>query len=118
MIKDYKYKNAILKARGSELRNDPLVVRDEDTPLKLTDVERVIYQVDPSTGFPCNDLKMQDDMNTRSEIREALAKRNYPTSPDTALTENDDLVLDGIQKNDESDIAYANRLKVIANQSE
>lgn len=118
MIKDFKFKNAILKARGSELHNDPLVARVDDKPRELTDVERVIYQVNPRTGFPCNDLEMQDDLNTRLEIREALAKRNYPTSSDTPYTENDDLVLDGIQKNDESDIAYANRLKDIANQSE
>lgn len=117
MKKDVNYKNAVLKAQGSKLHNDPIKYSKVDEKgVEMSELERVIYAPNPLTGFPDNDLQMQDDMQTRIELRDALAKRNYPVASDSSTVDDDDLILDGMQKNDESDVAYANRLKKFANE--
>lgn len=107
---DIEKKNEILKARGSQLRN---AQREFPTPVEKRDVrpiDKVVFQ--PNIfGWPSNDI---DVMNTTTnpEVKIALERRNLKMAAENGC-EDDDVVLDTMKRNDESENDYFDRMQPI-----
>lgn len=113
MIRTNKEKNAVLAAAGVLFHNDDFVIPDEEvtsSPVK-SELEKVVYAVNPLTGFPDNDLRIMNDSNVSPTLRQAIHNANHVVSPVGPSSFDDDAVLDSQQQPYESDDEYLDRLQ-------
>lgn len=103
-------KNAILRARGSNLKNEPLRFQHavDDAPQVHRPIDKLVYQ--PNVfGWPCNDIDVMNN-TTNPEVKIALERRNLKMAAEYGV-EDDDVALDVMQRNDETSDQYFDRMQ-------
>lgn len=111
MIYSKEQCDKILEIRGLKPRNAQPRPRAFVSQQKTTELDGILYAPSPITGFPCNDFQYLDDPNLAPEIRQAIQQRNQKVVSDMPTSDNDDVVLDTMQRNGESAIEYHDRMQ-------
>lgn len=101
-------KNKILKARGSSLRNQERVFETASISRVVRPVDKLIYQRNVF-GWPSNDIDVMNN-TTNQEVKIALERRNLKMAAENGCVD-DDVVLDTMKRNDESDNDYFDRMQ-------
>lgn len=104
-------KNAILTVRGDKNKFAQRVIKDTVPEQDMPELLKVVYDKDKRTGWPCNDIELMESKRTPSEIRSALERQNRIIPNNEVASDNDDSVLAGVQRNNETDDEYVERMR-------
>lgn len=108
---DIETKNAVLRSRGETSLNVEPSPLYNDAESKKTDLDNVLFQMHPKWGFPVSDLELMDDDAVSSQLRSAIERRNQPVKSVPLGNDDDDVVLDTMQRNGESSTDYYDRMQ-------
>lgn len=101
-------KNKILQARGSSMRNQERVFDTATISRDVRPVDKLVYQRNVF-GWPSNDIDVMNN-TTNPEVKIALERRNLKMAAENGCVD-DDVVLDTMKRNDESDNDYYDRMQ-------
>lgn len=111
-----KKKNAILKLSGSRYKNEESY-KTELPPIetKVDTLNHLVFS--PNIfGWPANDLQVQNQ-TTNSEVKIALERRNMKM-PAPGSSDNDDVILDTLKKNEETEDEYFDRMSRVIDEAD
>lgn len=103
-------KNAILKVRGDVNISVERVVVENEPNFDTSELLNMIYSKDSRNGWPCNDIELQETKKLSPEVRIAIEKQNRFIPNNEVSSVDDDSVLDGVQKVNETDDEYSLRM--------